>query len=26
MWQGARHLLRRGDHAFTDRYWYKPRR
>jgi len=26
MWQGARHLMRRGDQAFTDRYWYKPRR
>lgn len=26
MWHGVKHLLRRGDREFTDRYWYKPRR
>ena len=26
MAEGVRHLLRRGETGFTDRYWYKPKR
>lgn len=26
MFHGLRHLLKRGDTTFTDRYWYKPKR
>lgn len=26
MWQGFKHMRRKGDTSFTDKYWYKPKR